>query len=411
VAEEPLTSGVLDVFSFGDHGVNLTEVPLLRPPGELTEAQNGQPGYIASMGSLEKRGGLVALNDTALAGPVLALLAVSQASALDPPAPGSGYLFIQVDETTDKPWYQTDDLATFAAAPASTLTTDLNLAPVTAGTLLFFLTDDGAGAQALHSFDGSAVLTRIASSAWPIVGGQTFSAAVATGFRNGVVYIACEYSDTRTYVLAFQVSTGLVTVVGGGPVAGAAQVPLQMLVTTDAQVFVAVRAGASDSAMYRFDLSSGGSWINEANFESPFPVVGECTALVEYAGLVYGAIQESGQAAKVIVRTTSAWTDVSHTFATATSVVLWLRVFGASLFAGIDGPDPESEVWGFDGATWALDEDILGTFSVRLTAPAIVALSRLIAATDGDTLVSRTAGGTWAESSALAGEILMLGAL
>jgi hypothetical protein len=402
--------GTLDIFAFGELGVRISDIELEEQPGIWSEAQNGEVSPIEGLGALQKRGGLAPLNTSALAGPVLAMRNVTQVSPFEPPSPWSGVLYVQVDEGATKPWYQTDDLATFTAAPATTLDAFQDYFPAWGGGFLFFISDAGSG-DVLKSFDGTYVLDRIGASSWPTIGAAAFVAARDLAFRTGTVYVLCEYDDNRSYVLAYRVSTGVITVLGSGPVAAVAnQTPLRMLVTTSGQCYVAVVSqNGVDSSMYRFDLSGSGPWVNEANFESPFPVAGTVTALAEYNGVVYGAIQESGQPPVIVERDTSAWTNVSHDFSPATVPVLWLRPLGTELLAGLDDGS-NSEVWVFDGATWSLDKDILTDFSVHLLSAVIVGFNDvLVVGADDDTLLSRTEAGVWAQTAALAGPILMLG--
>jgi hypothetical protein len=73
-----MPQGKIDLYGFGNKGVNVTKSPLHLEDGELVNAQNVLPDPRGELGSIKTRDGLTAINGTAMSTPVWGIVAVAQ---------------------------------------------------------------------------------------------------------------------------------------------------------------------------------------------------------------------------------------------------------------------------------------------------------------------------------------------
>lgn len=272
--------GKLDLYALGQKGVNVTKSPLALTEDELLQAQNAIVSYEQGRGGLRKRGGLAALNGTALNGgaDVLAIKNVP----LPLPVSTSGETSRQLFYSISLDWYSSDDGVTFAldtriagtdeGAPARG---NEALPPPLPGSFIYFYSNT-ATTRDLYNFDGDAAALVAAVIPPPGYTADTADRLQGGVWHDGALYIGY-HRDLGTApggrVLKLDPTSGQLTMVGNGFTAGPAYTSPQDFASYNGQLFVACRCRNTGAApvptagrVYRMDTDRDTDWTVDGDF-------------------------------------------------------------------------------------------------------------------------------------------------
>lgn len=180
MAKKDEGNGTLIEFQIGKVGVDLVSSPHHTDPGSWTQLQNAEFSTNQGRGGVKKRGGLSALNGTALAGRVMALASIPLRSAIDSEVGSSGIVL-----GSPAGFLVSSDGISFtliAGAGPIMPTGPWELPALVLDNILYYIGDTGGGTPGLYSYDGTTI-----ASLLPFAPGDTVTAMTTL---NGKVYMA-----------------------------------------------------------------------------------------------------------------------------------------------------------------------------------------------------------------------------
>lgn len=423
-------------YRLGDKGVNIVASPLHTPDGGLLSAQNVEFIRDMGIGGLGSRGGMAALNGTALAGPVMAVANIPLAIA------GAGTMLAPCDtgevetwKTTENGTVWTDLLAAVINRMASMAKFPPTITPatipptqriVTFKNHVYFPDDDyiitdlvspyaGNTAAKLTMFQGTASFVQFSVPNNP-TGVGPCRWITDLWVNNGVIYVAVwDYGgvapDHKGRVLAFNPDSAALTQIGkhgfGDGTAELQQGFPFCLTSYLGQLWAGtygVTAAGTLGNLYRILPGVDVDWTLD---KSALASSGYYTSLCEYAGNLYAAStgNDAAFSARVERRTAAGVWSTSFTAPdTGISYCSSLIVFNGLLFAAFFKNTVRCLVKVFDGTTWTTDKDVGVDFANLSAAPGQPFLfegsmywpfTALTAAGQTGFILKRTTGGVW----------------
>jgi len=357
--------GKLDVFTFADYGVQLSRSLIRRKPGEWTELANGQPSYIFGLGAVEKRGGMLALNEDVLAGPVLAMSNVPLTSLFDGASVGAAGLYIAIGGPPY--WAFTTDLVV-VTNPATLGAVESVAEYAASSASILYFTDDAAR---IARWNGSTVVTAVAAASWPDIGAAVFANIADMVYSDGSLYVLCAYDDGLYYALKVVVATGVITVLSGTAI-HPDNCNFGGIYASSVGVLIVWVHSTVDNFPYIYttDLAFPGSWSQERVGVADERVM--CVA--DHAGDVYAGTQcpTVADSAEVWQRSGGGWGSVRSFTANpagTSSAVAALASFDGDLFAvfgslNVGTVTYVSQLWTNAGGWAAVRSDLAADFSM-----------------------------------------------
>jgi hypothetical protein len=391
--------GKLNLFNF--LGVDLVRSPLHIPDGAFTQLQNAEFPTDQGEGGLKKRGAMLRLNSSALAGSVMAFGNIP----IDSPALGQGLVpAILVFRTVSgvPSWLASTDGTTFSVVSAMTCpitigsaTADGVLVAASLAHKLWIILDDdlcGGLGEALSSWNGSAQAI-VVSPIDPL--GVTVPASPRVIATQGLLYF---FVGARVY--QFSPSTGQMTQVGPSLGTDTAY----EVAWAFGRLWVMTQTAAGGTAFYSIVPGQETAWTADTggNLASPRAPLG----LITYNGKLYASTYTTDFTAAAIIRerdSAGTWSN-SDTGATARSKYPKLIEFDDKLYAGyyaVDGGGAVNAltVRSFNGTSWSQDKDIFTDYSgVTLIGQPAVWSSHLywpFAGATNNVVAKRTTAGVW----------------
>lgn len=385
----------INVYGFGKDGVNIVKSPLHLGDAEATQLQNAElvpDEALGGEGALNKRGGLAALNGSALAGSVLGLVNLPLQTtyvrtlyvALTDPDNGGPTFLRTTDGTTftntSSPLQAARRLVENFIASPSTYQQDENSRRYAAfGKFIIYpgaSYTSGTSAPTLVYWDGAtaAEITRIPNG--PSAAGTGLALYVGDMIAaNGKVYFIVQDDNAATIgrVMSLDISTGQLAQVGNAWGSGTGQINDGLpgaLCWYQGQLFAGESVSASPK-VWRIYPDIDAAWTQDA-------VAGVATddailSMCEFKGDLYASTRGSGVGVGKIYKraaSSSAWSQV-HTVTGSASAINGLITYDGALYAlDREGSTPRLHVLkSTDGASWSTDLDIDSVHSASMASP------------------------------------------
>lgn len=215
MAIDPTGDDHIDAFQLADHGVNLTQSLIRRPPGMWTQVQNGQPSFTYGRDGIEKRGGLASFHTVALAGAVMAMGNVPLGSYFDTGITDRLIAGLREDTPLTGAYFiSSTDGASWAAYSALTKPSQGWLRTLNREESLLYVSEL-SGDVAMQRWDGTTRYQVV--DAFPqIADGDVFAVCYANGLVYFIVNTASPPAGASVYyVYSFNPASGVVTQLGG----------------------------------------------------------------------------------------------------------------------------------------------------------------------------------------------------
>lgn len=430
-------AGKINIYNFGGGGVNLVKNPLQLADDEVTQAQNAE--FVpdegkGGQGALSKRGGMTALNGSALAGSVLGVVGLPlnttyTKSLLASLFEGQSATFLKTTNGTTwseitgpsraaghGEYYENNVIADYSARnyasfksqvlyPGDDYTVDINTAA-------------NGTRPPVVSWDGTTAVEVLRVPAG--VGSDYASIAITDMIQaNGVVYIAtldAEQSGAPNYrgrVLKLDLSTGTLSQVANafGPGTGEVTGGFPCVLTWyQGQLFAGLFHFASGQTgkVVRCYPGTDTSWTTDTS-----TLVGEVISMAQFKGDLYVATHGSDGDARIYQRATSgAYTSRRNQAVSALGYYGNLIVFEDTLYAtkfDDNVSDINEIIKSTDGTSWSVDRDVLTVDgSLREPTGAVVWEGALYIAyraqigggggsVTADGFILRKSGGSWSQ--------------
>lgn len=413
-------------YGFGKDGVNLVKNPLEMADGELSQAQNAEyvPDQVAGGESaLSQRGGLVALNGSALAGSVLGMVGLnlkttytrtlyagkgsedattfrkttngtSWSNSSTPLVPNRNSKF--TDANGERDARRIASFRNFIVYPYDTYT-------------------KGTDNPILAIFDGTDALQLGAIPVGPSATTSTPAFAIVDMVTaNGIVYFAVHdpggsAPDLTGRVMSLNLETGVIKQIatpfgpGTGEITGG--YPTCLCFYQD-QLWVGLQGNTTTDAIgkiVRCYPTIDATWTSDIATLSGFPC-----SLAVYKGDLYAGTQSSTSSAEKVYKRTAtsrAWAaSFTGVGAGASAFCTSLIVYGTDLYAAqYHTTAPTIHIKKWDGSSWTTDRDVdsVDGATAQMPGNAVILGSDLYyafrALTDGgnDGFVLRRSAGTW----------------
>lgn len=425
-------------YRVGEKGVNLVASPLHTPDGGLLSSQNVEFIKDQGIGGIGSRGGMAALNTSALAGAVMAVANIPLV------IPEATTLMVPCDTGETETWKKstngtsyTDVLAAVARRIASLDKWPATITPATIPpsqriavyqNRLYFPDNDYDIADAVSPYVGNtaAPLSRLDGATSQIQFRVPNNPAGVGPCRwitdlwvaNGVIYFGVwDYGGVapnhKGRVLSFNPTTSEVTQIGKlawGNGTGENVSGFPFCLTTYLGLLwcggYGVTAAGQLGNLYRIQPGVDVNWTLD---KTAVASSGYFTSLAEYNGVLYASstANDAAFSARVEARTAAGVWSTSFTAPdTNISYVTGLIVFNDLLFAAYFKNTVRVLVKVFDGTTWTTDKDVGVDFANLSAAPGAPFIygddlywpfTALTAAAQTGFILKRTAGGTWSK--------------
>ncbi len=429
--------GKINVYNWGQLGVDLVKSPLHLQDGAWTSLQNGEFPPVEGQGGIKKRGSLRNLNSTALAGPV-------QALALAPFAfpTGTQGLMVALNQTETNGWNVSTDGAAYTGLTTATIQrfASLNKLPPTVDASFISPGQRASRYKRSMYYPGDNYTQATSAPNWMYYDGvsnievlriptNAKSAGLVpfwiadTWAANNLIYLAiydpwdpvvdAGATMHRGRILQFDPTTGVVTQVGNafGPTPDN-EMGFPFCLTSYlgylwAGTYNINNNPTTQGGMYRLQPGVDTVWTLD---HSPGAGEGYYMAACQYKGNLYAALDSSGASieAKIEKRTAAGvWTD-SLTGPDVGSQAYFgnMLEFDDLLFASYYRAGNKSRIYSFDGTTWAIDKNVGVDFAIKaLGAPFIFRSNLYWPALSDDSgltinagfLLKRTTAGVWSK--------------
>jgi hypothetical protein len=398
----------LPEYLVGKLGVTITQSPLHTPDGGLLTGQNVEYIRDQGLGGLGTRGGLGALNTSALAGSVLAIVNLP----FDAPSVGGGDIPVRLlvyritVAGSVQAWIESADGATFSTVAALTkfpTETNPTVDSISLASLqrkLWFKEGDTGQGQ-LIAWNGTSQVVRRDFMDPYLTNEMTTFMLAAEGrlYYTGAIPGGASYA-----VYSFEPNTGQITQIGNLFTAASVGRPVSLAWAFGRLWALVDTIGSTSTVVYSILPGQETTWTQDSTGTVASP--NRPGFMVVSDGELFATTYSNDGTTPALVRrrTTSGWAT-SLTAADNGSRFGHPIVFNGELFVGYDnaaGTGLDIRKW--DGSSWSVDKDIQTDFA--LTTPTIgqpvVFLDALYWPFHGGTsmVAKRTAAGVW--SAALA---------
>lgn len=387
-------SGKLNIFNFGDLGVDIVKSPLHIPDGAWRQAQNAEFSLQEGQGGIKKRGGMSKLNGSTLSGTV-------QAIEVAPfPFPDSISLMVGLNTGETNAWKKSPDGTTYTdlttaqlerAAGIDKSPSGLGAGAISSGQRCasynsrFFYPGDnyvlyptaGHTAPPLVVWDGSAYaeLFRVPNNATATAGSHPYWIS-DTWMDNNLIYLSVYdpggvAPDHKGRVLRFDPVNGTLALVGNrfGNGSGENTAGFPFCMTSYLGQLWAGTYGISGNnrgKIYRILVGIDETWTLDlqATLHN-----GYYMTLCPYNGNLYAGTDADSSGTAIVQQRTSVgvWsTSLTAPDATTTSYFSGLIVYNSLLFCCYYcSSSGKVLIKKYDGTTWTTDLDVAGTYAAK----------------------------------------------
>jgi hypothetical protein len=385
--------GKINLFNFGDLGVDIVKSPLHIPDGAWQLAQNAEFCLQGGQGGVKARGGMAKINTIALAGTV-------QAAAVAPFGyPSTIKLMVGLNTGETNAWDESPDGTSFSGLSPSTLERAagidkspavLGLGVLSAGQRCasfnnrFYYPGDnyvlyptvGATAPPYVVWTGSAYseLFRVPDNPTATAGSKPYWISESLQYNNliyfGVYDPGGVAPDHKGRVLQFDPVNGTLTQIGNrfGQGTGESTKGFPMcLATYLGQLWVGTYgiAGNNQGRVYRINPGFDETWTVDltATLHN-----GYYMGLCQYNGKLYAGTDADSSGTAIVQQRTSTGTWSTSLSAPASNVSYFsgLIVYNGLLFCcWYKSAAGSVLIKSFDGTTWSTDLDVAGTYAAK----------------------------------------------